>query len=240
MGIVLTINRVKEFPKRITETVVGREEVVIEGAKDTAETRIYESENNDVENYSKFIIQHTQKYKIEGKLWGKNFSSIMRVFTMHLYREDTSKYLFTIGSSKANYAHKALKRLSLSTPVKSEPYEVDLIQAVEKIITYSKDITINSGWFSNLGLPNLNNVLLQGDDVNLGPEWEKFKKTTGASLSNIELSIDDNDFDSGQVKVALSKRGIVFSHTNIPPEKLIEIANKLISILDRDLPKKKN
>ncbi|MFP3340488.1 hypothetical protein R0J91_21090, partial [Micrococcus sp. SIMBA_131] len=75
------------------------------------------------------------------------------------------------------------------TPVKCEPVEIDLIAAIEVILEANAGIQISSGWFSNLGMPNLRNALLQGDDVNEGADLIRFKETEGASLSNVELAI---------------------------------------------------
>ncbi|CAH0346749.1 hypothetical protein [Bacillus sp. CECT 9360] len=237
MPRILTINKVIDFPNDIEETVIGKEQVEIEGKTDTAETRIYKGtdDKKNIQGYQRFKLKHSQKYKIQGKLWNKEFNHIMRLFTLDVYKSESIGYVYSIGSNKADIAHIAFKRLRTGTGVKCEPYEVDLLEAVEKIIKFAPDIKIKSGWFSNLGLPNLNNVLLQGDEVNLGPEWTRFKKTSGAKLSNIELIIDDSDFDNGWVKVSLSKRGVLFSQTNIPHKKMLQIADKIIVILSKKL-----
>ena len=242
MATVLTINKVIEFPKKIENTVIGKEEILIEGKTDIAETSFYKGTDisKNIDGYNRYIIKHSQKFKIEGKLWGKSFKEILRIMQATVYEDKTKNdYLFSIGSRKADYMQSAFARLKSKTAIKSEPLEVDLIEAVEKIIKFAPDIKIVSGWFSKLNLPNLTNVMLQGDKVNLGPEWDRFKTTKGAKLSNIELLIDDADFDNGFVSVSLSKRGVIFSRRNISHAKLLQISNKIIGILDKKLISKK-
>lgn len=237
MGKVLAIFVINEFPEVTTETIVGKEQVTVEGTMADAETRFYvpteENERNDAEGYQKYVIKHSQKYSIEGKLWGREFNSILRTMRLAVYKksDSTAKYAYSVGKIKGSFASSAMKRLKEKTSVKCVPFDVDLIDAIEKIVKSTSGIQINSGWFSNLGLPNLNNVLLQGDDVNRGTEWEKFKKAAGVELSNIELILEDDDFSEGQVKLALSKRGYVFSHSNIPDKKMLELTERIIEII---------
>lgn len=235
---ILTINKVIAFPKQLDEAIVGKEEIKIEGSTDVAETKFYKGTDAklNVAGYNRYIIKHSQKYKIEGKLWGKSFNEIMRIMQATVYENKTTKgYLFSIGKVKADYVQSAFARLRKKTDIKSEPLEVDLIEAVEKIVAFAPNIKIISGWFSELNLPNLSNVMLQGDKVNLGPEWARFKKTKGAKLSNIELLIYDDDFEDGFIKVSLSKRGVIFSRRNLSHEKLLEIAAEIINILNKKL-----
>jgi hypothetical protein len=238
---ILTVNKVIDFPEQLDETIVGKEQIEIEGSTDVAETKFYKGidAKKNVKGYNRYIIKHSQKYKIQGKLWGKSFKEIMRIMQATVYENKSNRdYLFSIGTVKADYIQSAFARLKKKTSIKSEPLEVDLIEAVEKIIAFAPNIKIISGWFSQLNLPNLSNVMLQGDKVNLGPEWDRFKKTKGAKLSNIELLIDDDDFENGYVKVALSKRGVIFSRRNISHDKLLEISEDIINILNKSLTAK--
>lgn len=236
MGQVLTINSVEEFPGEITETVIGREQVTIEGAAADAETRFYvateSSEATQVAGYQKYVMKHTNKFAIEGKLWNREFKHILRITRLSVYKKPAldAKYAFTIGG-RGSYANAAMKRLRENTAVKCVPLEINLIDAVEKIVRSNSGIQVNSGWFSNLGLPNLNNVLLQGDDANQGSDWARFKATSGAALSNVELILEDPVFNNGQVKVAISKRGYVFSHTKIPDNKMVELTERILAII---------
>ncbi|WP_285398100.1 hypothetical protein [Lysinibacillus sp. fls2-241-R2A-57] len=236
MGTILTINTLNEFPKKIDTTIVGREENTIEGLKTPAETKFFKSTKKDliVKNYETFQIEHYQRFSVEGKLGTKEFNTIMRLYKFSVFKPSKNdNYIYTFGGHKADNTHSALSRLSKKTGIKSTPLTVNLIDTVEKILKYAPDIRITSGWFSNLGLTNLNNVLLQGDQVNLGPEWEKFKKTKGAALSNIELLIDDSEFPDGYIKVSLSQRGVIFCRRKLSAEKTLEIANKVQKILNR-------
>ncbi|WP_226793897.1 hypothetical protein [Bacillus sp. B1-b2] len=238
MASILTVNKIIDFPEQIDETIVGKEEIVIEGSSDVAETKFYKGTDMklNINGYNRYIIKHSQKYKIRGKLWGKDFKEIMRVMQATVYENQTKKdFLYSIGTVKADYIQSAFARLKKKTAIKSEPIEVDLIEAVEKIVTFAPDIKIISGWFSELNLPNLSNVMLQGDKVNLGPDWDKFKRTKGARLSNIELLIDDDDFESGNVKVSLSKRGVIFSRRNLEHKKLLQISDKVLEILNKTI-----
>jgi hypothetical protein len=239
MSTVVTINEIISFPETVDETIVGQERVTIEGETATAETRFYVAEDqaNMLAGYRRFNMRHTQKYKIEGMLWQREFSAILRVVNMQVYKKANYNYVFTMGSAKADISHNALSRLRTETAVKLEPLSVNLIEAIEKILRYAQDIKIVSGWFSNLNLPNLNNALLTGVDANLGDDWRRFKTTQGATLSNIELQITDTDFARGYAKISLSKRGILFSHTNIPTRKILEIAERILAILARPLPR---
>lgn len=236
MGTILTINILEGFPEKVDTTIIGIEENMIEGLKTPAETKFYKSTNEKlvVENYEAFQIDHYQRFSVEGKLGTKEFNTIMRLYKFAVFKPSKKNdYIYTFGGHKADNTHSALHRLSKKTGIKSIPLTVDLIATVEKILKYAPDIRITSGWFSNLGLTNLNNVLLQGDQVNLGPEWDKFKKTTGAALSNIELLIDDTDFPDGYIKVSLSQRGVIFCRRKLSAEKTLEIAKKIQKILNK-------
>jgi hypothetical protein len=230
VGKVLTIHRIIEFPETFETTIVGQERITIEGDVADAETRIYAAEN-DVPNFEKYIIRHNQKYSIEGKVWNREFREILRIVQISVYKKQDLNYILPVGNSKGNYAIASFKRLRNGTSVKCEPVEIDLIEAIEMIIEGNAGIQISSGWFSNLGLPNLNNALLQGDDVNLGADWIRFKETDGALLSNIELVIEDEDFDDGFIKISLSKRGIIYSKKNLPDNKFLELAERIIRLL---------
>lgn len=231
MGKVITLNKIIDFPDTFESTAVGQETVVIEGAQAVAETRIHPAEANDVEGFNKYIIRHNQKFAIEGKVFGKEFREILRTFIISVYKKPTLNFAFTIGNARGNFARSAFKRLSDHTPVKCDPVEIDLIQAVERIVQSNSGILINSGWFSRLNLPNLNNALLQGDDVNRSADWLRFKQTQGASLSNIELIVQDTAFPNGYVLISLSKRGYLFCRKNLSNEKYLEITERILSII---------
>ncbi|MCY9028889.1 hypothetical protein PNF29_18700 [Bacillus subtilis] len=233
MGRVLTLHKILEFPETLETTIVGQERVQIEGDTADAETRIYAADENDVPDFNKFIIRHNQKYSIEGKVWNRQFKEILRTIQISVYKRDSkdTQFILPIGNSKGSYAIASFKRLRKSTAVKCDEVKIDLIEAVETIIKSDAGIEISSGWFSNIGLPNLNNALLQGAEANLGAAWNEYKQRDGATLSNVELAIEDDDFENGYVKLSLSKRGIIFSKKNIPDKKLLELAERIIELL---------
>ena len=231
MGKVITLSKITEFPDTFESTAVGQETVLIEGGEAVAETRIYPAEVNDVENFQKYIIKHNQKYAIEGKVWNKEFREILRIVNISVYKKTGFDFAVTIGNSKGNFARAAFKRLNKQTSVKCSPVEIDLILAVERIIQSNSGIQINSGWFSSLNLPNLNNALLQGDDVNRSSDWQRFKQTQGASLSNVELIVYDTDFPNGYILISLSKRGFLYCKKNLTNNKYLELTEKIIRIV---------
>lgn len=231
MSKVITINQITEFPDNFESTAVGQETVVIEGAQAVAETRIHPAEDNDVDNFNKYIIRHNQKFAIEGTVFGRDFREILRTFNISVYKKTGLDYALTIGNAKGNIARGAFNRLSGQTPVKCYPIEIDLIQAVERIVLSNSGILINSGWFSRLNLPNLSNALLQGDDVNRGADWLRFKQTQGASLSNIELIVHDTAFPNGYILISLSQRGFLFCRKNLSNDKYLEITERILRII---------
>lgn len=231
MSKVITISEITEFPDSFQSTAVGQETILIEGGEALAETRIYPSEENDVVDFQKYMIKHSQKYKIEGKIWNREFREILRTFSISVYKKAGFSYAVTIGNSRGNIARAAFKRLKNHTNVKCTPVEIDLILAVERIIQSNSGIQINSGWFSSLNLPNLNNALIQGDDVDRSADWQRFKQTQGASLSNVELIVYDNDFPNGYIIISLSKRGFLFCKKNLSNQKYLELTERILNIV---------
>jgi hypothetical protein len=231
LGKVITISEITEFPDTFESTAVGQETVLIEGGEAVAETRIHPAEANDVEGFQKYVIKHNQKYAIEGKVWNREFREILRTVSISVYKKTGLNFAVTIGNSKGNFARAAFKRLNNQTSVKCSPVEIDLILAVERIIQSNSGILINSGWFSSLNLPNLNNALLQGDDVNRGADWQRFKDTQGASLSNVELIVYDDDFPNGYIIISLSKRGFLYCKKNLSNSKYLELTERILRII---------
>lgn len=181
----------------------------------------------NIENYERYILKHSQKYPIVGVLNQREFKEILRIFSFDVYIN--SAFAISYSKHKGKFAHSAFRRLKDTTEFKIIPYQLDLLQSLEKIITSNSGITIKSGWFSNLGLPNLDSVLLRGEDVNQARDWRRFKETGGASLSNIELMVEDN---AGQrIPISLSKNGILYCKRNISPEKSLELTDKIFNII---------
>lgn len=183
----------------------------------------------DILNYEKYILKHTQKYPIVGVLNQKEFKEILRIFNFDVYINNS--YAISYSKHKGKFAQAAFKRLSDTTSFKSIPYELDLLDALEKIIRSASGITIQAGWFANLGLANLDSVLLRGEDVNHANDWHRFKRTAGASLSNIELLIQDSSFQNNKINISLSKRGILYCKRNISPEKALELTDRIFKII---------
>lgn len=228
--MVITLNTIEAFPYEMPETLTSIEKVSVENETSDAVTKIY-CNDEIVREFKKFTVMHHQKVNIQGTIWNRDFNHVLRRFGMKVYAKENFKHIITISSSKGEFAHKAFKRLYKTTPVKCIPVDINLIDALPLLVTNTTGITITSGWFSQVGLPNLNNVLLQGVDVNQCEDWIRFKGTSGAKLSNIELLIEDGDFERGNAKISLSARGFLFSKTSMRDEKCIEIAEKIIDLI---------
>ncbi|MEB7772436.1 hypothetical protein [Kurthia gibsonii] len=221
---------IEEIEDEIDEDFVEvLEEDVLEEIDETA----FSVPGGDIVNYQKFKLEHYQKYPIVGIINQKEFKEILRIFKIDVYVND--KYAISYSKHKGNVALSAFKRLSSTTQFKSKPFELDLLQVLETIINSASGITIQAGWFANLGLANLNSVLLRGEDVNEAPDWQRFKKTKGASLSNIELLIEDASFPNNKVSISLSKRGILYCKKNISPEKSLELTDRIFQIIGPSL-----
>ncbi|KXY63498.1 MULTISPECIES: hypothetical protein [Bacillus] len=183
----------------------------------------------DIVNYEKYILKHSQKYPIVGVINQREFKEILRVFSFEVYINNS--YAISYSKHKGKFAQSAFKRLKDTTAFKSVPYELDLLDALENIINSDSGITIQAGWFANLGLANLDSVLLRGEDVNQAADWKKFKRTAGASLSNIELLVEDSSFPNNRIAISLSKRGILYCKRNISPEKSLELTDRIFKIV---------
>lgn len=183
----------------------------------------------DIVDYDKYILKHTQKYPIVGVLNQQEFKEILRIFSFDVYVNNS--YAISYSKHKGKFAQSAFKRLSDTTDFKSIPYELDLLEALENIITSDSGITIKAGWFANLGLANLDSVLLRGEDVDQAADWQRFKRTAGASLSNIELLVEDVAFPNNKITISLSKRGILYCKRNISPDKALELTDRIFKII---------
>ncbi|RST66245.1 hypothetical protein EJB14_12105 [Bacillus pumilus] len=183
----------------------------------------------DITEYEKYILKHSQKYPIVGVLNQREFKEILRIFSFDVYINNS--YAISYSKHKGKFAQSAFKRLSDTTDFKSDPYELNLLDALENIITSDGGITIKAGWFANLGLANLDSVLLRGEDVDQAADWKRFKRTAGASLSNIELLVEDDAFPNNSIAISLSKRGILYCKRNISPEKSLELTDRIFKIV---------
>lgn len=183
----------------------------------------------DITDYEKYILKHSQRFPIVGMINQKEFSEILKIYNFDVYMNGS--YAISYGKHKGKYAQAAFRRLRKTTEFKSAPLKIDLLDALEKIINSDSGITVQSGWFSNLGLPNLDSVLLRGEDANQGSDWQKFKVTQGASLSNIELLIEDDSAKDNKISISLSAAGILFCKKNISPDKALELTGRIFDII---------
>lgn len=196
---------------------------------DEEEEEPVEVPGGDIVNYEKFKLKHSQKFSVNGTVGTKEFSEILKIYSFDVYMNDA--FAISYGKDKGRYAQAAFKRLNKATEFKSFPLQINLIEALEKIIKSSSGITVQSGWFSNLDLPNLDSVFFRGEDANRGADWNKYKAIAGASLSNIELLIDDPAGKDGLIPMSLSKGGILFCKRNISPDKALEITERVFKII---------
>lgn len=228
MAVVITLNQIKNFPTQFDRTIVAKDISSIDGESIEAETKIYQTDS-DIDGFRKYKMIHEQKYKIEGKMWGREFSAIMRKHNINVYCKDGLNYAITVGNMRGTSSTIAFRRLHSRTVIKCCSPQIDLIKTIDKILHDSTGVRVNMGWFTNLKLPNLNNVLLQGDEVNDGPDWERYKTSKGSQLANVELIVEDKDL--GQVIISLSKRGFLLCKQNLSVKKSLEITQKIIKLI---------
>lgn len=231
MGKVITINKKIEFDSNINEHVKAATIVEINNTKQNIDTKIIPL-NKKVNEYKVFKMQFYKKFNIEGNVFGKDFDSILRKYENEVLVDDNKKFVLTIGNIKGIIPRAAFKRLRKDTKVKCSEINVDLIKAIPEILKEIPDITINSGWFSELGT-QLRNALLQGEEVNQNDDWNKFATTTGSKLKNVQFKINDDDFDGSFILISLSSRGFIFTNKSISYEKYLEIVDNIISAIDK-------
>ncbi len=229
MGKVVTINQKLEFPSDITETIVTRTKVKIDGIEDVAETRFLTLDQNEG-GYDKYKILFMKKCNIGGFLNGQEFNSFLRKYETYAYANSEADYIFTVGNIKGCIPRAAFKRLKNTSEVKCSGVEIDLVEAILLLLEANGNITVNSGWFSNLGT-NLRNAWLQGQNVNTNADWIRFKNTEGSELKNIELKIEDDDFEKGYILLSLSSRGFLHTNNSISDIKFLQITEEIIGII---------
>jgi hypothetical protein len=231
MGKVITINKKIEFQSNIDETVKAVTAVEISGFKENVETKIIPL-NQELNDYKVFKIEFFKKYNIEGNVYGKAFNSILRKYSTLALVDDEKKFVLTIGNVKGIIPRAAFRRLRNDTQVKCASVDVDLIKAIPEILRNIPDTTVNSGWFSELGV-QLRNAWLQGHEVNENPDWIRFLETTGSKLKNVQFKINDEDIEGSSILISLSSRGFIFTTKSIADVKYIEIADNIIRVIDK-------
>ena len=230
MGKVLTINKKKSFPRNLEKTIETGTKIKIDGFDSIAQTK-FRSLDEKLGDYGKYKIEFMKKCRMGGVVQGIEFESFLRKYEAYAYENEDIDYVFTLGSTKGIIPVSAFKRLK-NTEVKCNGIKVELGQALELIIEKNSNISLNSGWFSNLGV-NLSNAWLQGHNVNSNSDWKKFKEQKGSKLKNIELKIEDDSFEpNGYIFMSLSSRGFLHTNNKISDEKFIEITNDIINTIE--------
>lgn len=229
MGKVITINHKEKFLIKENEILESIRIMRINKEKVSIKTTV--SLLNKTEEYSKYKIEYFRKTNVDAMYDGKPISYILKRYNTYAFVEDEYKYVLTVGNVKGIISRQSFDKLKKDTDIKCNPVKVDLLKAIELLISSDSSITIDSGWFSNLGT-NLSNAWLQGRNVNDNSDWEKFKKTKGSKLKNIELRIEDDSEEEGYIKVSISSRGFLFTKKQLSDEKCLQITKKILSYID--------
>lgn len=238
MGKVLTINKKNDFPENLSKTIETATKVSVDGFEDIAQTK-FRSLDEKVGEYNKYKIEFMKKCRMSGLVQGIEFDSFLRKYETHAYENKSVDYVFTLGNNKGTIPTSAFKRLR-KTEVKCSSIKINLGKALELIIKKKSNITINSGWFSNLGV-NLNNAWLQGNNVNSDDDWKKYIQKKGSKLKNIELKIEDDCFEpNGYIFMSLSSRGFLHTNNKISDKKFLEIANDIINTIEEAIEEDDN
>lgn len=231
MGKVVTINKKVEFDSNINETVKAITTVEVNGLKDKVETKVIPL-SLKINNYNEFKIEFYKKFNIEGNVYGKAFNSILRKYETLALVDDSKKFVLTMGNVKGIIPRAAFRRLKNDTKVKCVGVDIDLIKAIPEVLNNIPNTTVNSGWFSALGV-QLRNAWLQGEEVNENPDWIKFLETTGSKLKNVQFKIYDDEVDGSFILISLSSRGFIFTTKSISDSKYINIVEEIVEAIDK-------
>lgn len=229
MGKVITINYKKNFSMPENEILESIRLMRINKEKVSIKTTV--ALVNKTEGYSKYKIEYFRKTNVDAMYEGKSISHIFKRYNTYAFVEDGYDYVLTVGNVKGIISRQSFDKLKKDTEIKCNPVKVDLVRAIELLISSDSNITIDSGWFSNLGT-DLSNAWLQGRNVNDNREWERFKRTKGSKLKNIELRIEDDSEDEGYIKVSISSRGFLFTKKQLSDEKCLHITKKILRCID--------
>ncbi|MBX9179711.1 hypothetical protein HCG68_01890 [Paeniclostridium sordellii] len=229
MGKVITINYKEKFYIKENETLESIRVMRINKEKVSIKTTVALIRKTD--EYSKYKIEYFRKTNVDAMYDGKSINYIFRRYNTYAFVEDKNKYVLTVGNVKGIISRQSFDKLKKDTDIKCNPVKVDLLKAIELLISSDSSITIDSGWFSNLGT-NLSNAWLQGRKVNDNSDWERFKKTKGSKLKNIELRIEDDSEDEGYIKVSISSRGFLFTKKQLSDEKCLQITKKILRYIE--------
>ena len=231
MGKVITINKKVEFDSNISEVVKTTTRVEINSLKEDIETKVIPL-NSTLGEYRKFNMEFYKKFNINGRVNNIPFNSILRKYNVTVLASNKKKFTLALGNVKGTISRAAFRRLRNETAIKCTAIDVDLIGAIQSILSNSYNITVNSGWFSKLGT-QLQNALLQGEEVNENADWIKFRQTKGSKLKNVQFRITSDEFSRGYILVSLSSRGFMFTNSSISDEVFLHIVEDIISKIDK-------
>lgn len=229
MGKVITINYKEKFS--IPESKILESTRVMRINKEKVNVKTTVALVNENEEYSKYKIEYFRKVNVDAMYKDEPISYIFKRYNTYAFVEEDYDYVLTVGNVKGIISRQSFEKLKKDTDIKCSPVNVDLVRAIELLIKSDSNITIDSGWFSNLGT-NLSNAWLQGRNVNDNKDWERFKRTKGSKLKNIELRIEDDSADEGYIKVSISSRGFLFTKKQLNDEKCLQITKKILSCID--------
>lgn len=230
MRKVVTINKKIEFNSELTEIQTSVTRILMNGLNNDVETKVYPQEQ-EICGYKVFHIKFYKKYNIIGVVDGRQFESILREYTIPVLVSNNKKYVLSYSTFKGIIARAAFKRIRKDTKVKCGPVKIDLVEAYTCIMRNVANVTVYSGWFSKLGT-QLQNALLQGDGVDGDADWNKYKRTKGAELKNIQFRFNDEKYPKGSVVISLSSRGFIFTNSPIAENDFFEIVENIIAALD--------
>ncbi len=119
-----------------------------------------------------------------------------------------------------------------SKKIKLNNYSINLFELVEKIVDSGFDIEIISTWFTNLNLPNLNAVKLEGNEVNDGNEWTKYKANNNSRITSLGLYINVHPFN--RLKLTISNTADIYIPSGgITEDDALVLTNLIIEILTK-------
>lgn len=232
MGKVLTINQKIDFNSELDSVEKVTSKIDLNGYKEDVETKVFPKETKLLD-FNQFDIEYYQKINFIGRVNGINFKSILRQFIIPVYVKENYNFVYSIGAYRGNICRGAFRRLKRTTKVKCAPTEIDLTLAISCIMKNIPEVTVVSGWFSNLG-EQLQNALLQGNEVNENSDWIKFKETIGSKLKNVEFKIISDKYTKGYIIFSLSSRGIIYVKNSIGDKKILELALHVVDLLDKN------
>lgn len=215
-----------------SETISTQYKVNINGDLENVEIKISRVQNDVVNLYKRYNIIFYKKFKIDGLVYGKRFSNVLRKHNISLLVNENKKFVFSLGMSKGTIPRAALKKLRNGTDIKCVQVEVNLIEAIPAILSNIPNIEVNSGWFTKLGT-QLQNALLQGEGVNDNEDWKKFRDINGSKLTNVQFKIYDEEFSNGYILMSISSRGFIHTNSSISDSKYINIVEEIVELLDK-------